>query len=370
MIGGRPPLRTPIGTLPPGPHDAITDVPGVQVGHATLIEGAGALRVGEGPIRTGVTVILPRAEPAFTRPLFAGCHRLNGNGELTGLEWVRESGLLTTPIALTNTLSVGTVRDALIGWEVRRRPGEPVRWSLPVVGETWDGVLNDIAGQHIRPEHVTAALESARGGPVAQGSVGGGTGMICHGFKGGIGSASRCVDAAGTRITVGVLVQANHGRRARLTIGGRAIGARLSERVVPLPRDPDERPQGSGSIICVVATDAPLVPEQCRRLAQRAALGIGRTGGLGEHSSGDMVLCFATGNPDLPEDPDPGPDRVAWPVRMLDTRHIDRLFAAVVEATEAAIVAALLAAETMTGRDGITAHALPADLVAEALASD
>ncbi|HUY97778.1 MAG TPA: P1 family peptidase [Verrucomicrobiae bacterium] len=358
-----------IGSLPPGVHNAITDVPGVLVGHTTLVEGEGALRVGRGPIRTGVTVILPRPGPLFTRPLFAGCHRLNGNGELTGLEWIRESGLLTTPIALTNTLSVGTVRDALIGWEVGRRRSDEIYWSLPVVGETWDGLLNDIAGQHVQPAHLARALESAAAGAVPQGAVGGGTGMICHGFKGGIGSASRVVETAGERCTIGVLVQANHGRRSRLTVAGAPVGLRLPEAEVPVPRDPRGRPPGSGSIIVVVATDAPLLPDQCRRLAQRATLGIGRTGGLGEHSSGDLALCFATGNAELPDDPPDGPDRLRVPVAMLDVRHIDQLFAAVVEATEEAILSALLAAATMTGRDGITAHALDPDRLIWAMSS-
>jgi len=359
-------LGIAIGTGRPGPLNAITDVPGVLVGHRTLIEGSGALRVGHGPVRTGVTVILPRSEPLFSRPVFAGCHRLNGNGELTGLEWVRESGLLTTPVALTNTLSVGTVRDALVAWEVRQRAGADVVWSLPVVGETWDGTLNDIAGQHIRPDHVWDALRSAAPGVVAEGSVGGGTGMICHGFKGGIGTASREVDVADMTFTLGVLVQANHGRRARLTVAGAAVGAQVSEAVVPLPGPFPPAPRRTSSIIVVVATDAPLLPMQCRRVAQRAALGIGRTGGLGEDSSGDLILCFATGNDDLPDDSLSEPARAAVEIRMLDARHIDHFFAAVVEATEEAILGALLAATTMVGRDDITAHALP---VAELLQS-
>jgi D-aminopeptidase len=314
-----------IGELEPGPRDSIADVAGVRVGHTTLIEGE--------DVRTGVTVVVP---PAL--PLFAGAHRLNGNGELTGLEWIRESGLLTSPIGLTNTHSVGVVRDAIVA----AMTGE-ADWSLPVVGETWDGVLNDINGFHVRPEHVQEALAAA-GEAFEQGNVGSGTGMICHGFKGGIGSASR---RAGEH-TVGVLVQANHGRRTRLRIEGAPVGRELDFDRIPGPTRPD------GSIIVLVATDAPLLPHQCERVAQRAALGIARTGGAGENSSGDLLLCFST-------------QTVGETVRMTPNESIDPLFYAAIEATEAAIVNALLAAETMTGR-GATVHAIDADALEEILA--
>ena len=352
-----------IGTGTPGRWNAITDVADVRVGHCTLIEGDGPLRVGHGPVRTGVTVILP-APDIWEQPLFAGPHRLNGNGELTGLEWVRESGLLTSPVALTNTHSVGVVRDALIAHQVSARgAGAGHFWALPVVGETWDGMLNDLNGFHVRPEHVAEAIAGAGAGPVAEGGVGSGTGMICHGFKGGIGTASRVCDAEAGGFTVGVLVQANHGRRARLSIDGVAVGRHIGPDQVPLPAAASDVPQGSGSIIVVVATDAPLLPHQCRRLAQRAGLGIARAGGVGEHTSGDLFLCFATGNRGLTAGELGHADPLTVPLTMLTDAYITALFDAVVEATEEAIVNALFSAETMTGRDGVTAHALPADLV-------
>jgi D-aminopeptidase len=349
-----------IGVLPSGPLDAITDVGGARVGSVTLISGEGALRRGHGPVRTGVTVLVPGS-----LPLFAGCHRLNGNGELTGLEWIRESGCLTTPIGLTNTHSVGVVRDALIEAEVSARGDRELFWSLPVVGETWDGMLNDINGFHVRAEHVHSALERAAGGPVEEGGVGSGTGMICHGFKGGLGTASRVVAAESGGWTVGVLVQANHGRRERLAVDGLPVGRVLGPEVVAVP---DVDPAGAGSIIVLCATDAPLLPHQCTRLAQRCALGVARTGGAGEHSSGDLMLAFSTARQDLPpsEVASEG-EPVTIPVTMLVDSHIDALFHAAVEATEAAIVNALLAAETMTGRDGITAHALTAEVLLDAI---
>jgi D-aminopeptidase len=324
-------LGIEIGDGAPGPLNAITDVTGVHVGHTTLIEGD--------DVRTGVTVVVP---PETTQ--FAGSHRLNGNGELTGLAWVRESGFLTTPIALTNTHSVGVVRDALCAASRNRAD-----WSLPVVGETWDGLLNDINGFHVRAEHVFDALESAAAGSVAEGNVGGGTGMICHGFKGGIGTASR---RAGDYV-VGVLVQANHGRRPRLQVDGVAVGRELGPERIPLP----PRPPAGGSIIVIAATDAPLLPHQCERLAQRTALGVARTGGAGENSSGDLMLAFATGNSGLADAAD------TVPLTMLANERIDALFYAVVEATEEAIVNALLAAETMTGKGG-TVHRLDPDAFA------
>jgi D-aminopeptidase len=343
-----------------GTSNAITDVAGVRVGHATMVHGDGPLRIGEGPVRTGVTVVVPAEEPAWRAPLFAGCHRLNGNGELTGLEWVRESGTLTSPIALTNTHSVGVVRDALVRVQARDRRPEELWWSLPVVGETWDGMLNDAAGQHVTAERVDEALQDARSGSVAEGNVGGGTGMICHGYKGGIGTASRVVESG---FTVGVLVQANHGRRERLTIAGVPVG-RLVD--LPLPAGPTD---GGGSIIVIAATDAPLLPHQCARLAQRAGLGVARLGGGGEHFSGDLFLAFATGNQGVPAS-DYGADApLTVPLEMLADTNITPLFDAVADATEEAILNALIAAETMTGRDGITAHALDADMLAGVLAS-
>jgi len=354
-----------IGTLPPGPDNAITDVPGVRVGHCTLVEGDGPLVVGHGPVRTGVTVVIPHDGNVWKEPLFAAPHRLNGNGELTGLEWVRESGTLMSPIALTNTHSVGVVRDALVADAIAAHEAGEEFWALPVVGETWDGTLNDVNGLHVRPEHVARALQEASGGPVAEGNVGGGTGMICHGFKGGIGAASRVVPDAAGGYTVGVLVQANHGRRERLQVNGVPVGIEIPPSQVPLP-GPASR-AGTGSIIAVVATDAPLLPTQCKRLAQRVGLGIARMGGVGEHYSGDIFIAFSTANRCLPavELGDVSPLTVT--LTMFSNPHITPLFDAVVEATEEAIVNALLAAETMTGRDGITAHALGADRLTAAM---
>ena len=342
-------LGITIGTGRPGPQNAITDVGGVRVGHTTLMRGE--------DVRTGVTVLFPSADDPDTEPVFAGCHRLNGNGELTGLEWVRESGMLTSPVALTNTHSVGVVRDALISARLAREPAREDAWSLPVVGETWDGTLNDIDGMHVRPEHVVEAIEAAGQGPVAEGNVGGGTGMICHGFKGGIGTASRVLAEADGGWTVGVLVQANHGTRQRLRVEGAPVGEELPGDLVPLPEEPG--PGRGGSIIVVVATDAPLLPHQCDRLAQRAGLGVARTGGAGENSSGDLFLAFATGNRGLVG------GGLTVPLWMLDNERIDPLFYAVIEVTEEAIVNAMVAAETMTGRRGATAHRLDHDRLVE-----
>lgn len=363
---GRPRARDlglVIGLLPAGALNAITDVAGVRVGHTTLVEGEGRLVLGRGPVRTGVTVIDPGSGGPGSA-YFAGCHVLNGNGEVTGLAWVRESGMLTTPVAITNTHSVGVVRDAIVAAVVRFRAD--VSWSLPVVGETWDGMLNDINGQHVRPEHVFAALDSAAGGSVAEGNVGGGTGMICHELKGGIGTSSRVVTGEAGRFTVGVLVQANHGRRERLTLAGIPLGRLLPVSQVPAPpRAPRAPDAGSGSIIVILATDAPLLPHQCRALAQRAALGVARAGGAGERTSGDFFLAFATGNR-LTADPVP---TKALSVTSVADPTLSQLFWAAIEATEEAIANALLAAETMVGRDGITAHALPHDRLLEAVAS-
>lgn len=357
-------LGITIGQMTPGAKNAITDVPGVSVGHATLIAGDGPLVVGEGPVRTGVTVVLPHDGEIGSEPVFAGTHTLNGNGELTGLEWVRESGMLTTPIGLTNTHSVGVVRDALVAASVRAAEPERPRWALPVVGETWDGYLNDIDGQHVTAEHVFVALAAASDGPVPEGCVGAGTGTKAFGFKAGIGTASRVVAEEHGGHAVGVLVQANHGRRDRLSVDGVPIGREITRDEVP---GPEVRQPDGGSIIVVVATDAPLLPHQCRRLAQRASLGIARGGGGGEHSSGDIVIAFATGNRGLrPEEDEAAP--VTAELRMLNDVHIDALFWAAIEATEEAVLNSLVAAETMTGRDGITFHALPHDRLREVMA--
>jgi D-aminopeptidase len=347
-----------IGLGRPGAHNAITDVAGVRVGHATIIRGDGPLVVGRGPVRTGVTVVLPHEGQVWEQPVFAGCHRLNGNGELTGLEWVRESGLLTSPIGLTNTHSVGVVRDALVRAEVRRRPAGEVFWGLPVVGETWDGLLNDINGFHVTPGHVDEAMAAARPGPVAEGGVGSGTGMVCHGFKGGIGTASRALGEDQGGYTVGVLVQANHGRRERLSVDGVPVGRAITAGEVTVPGSG----LGTGSIIVVVATDAPLLPHQCARLAQRAGLGVARTGGVGEHTSGDLFLCFSTANRRAPA------GGLTWRPEVLVDNGITPLFDATVEATEEAIVNCLVAAETMVGRDGITAYGLDPGRLQEVMA--
>ena len=356
------------GQMTPGPLNAITDVAGVRVGHVTLVEGEGALVVGRGPVRTGVTVILPRDGDIGAEPAFAGAHVLNGNGELTGLEWVRESGMLTTPIALTNTHSVGVVRDALVAAGARRAGG--VSWSLPVVGETWDGYLNDIDGQHVTAQHLHQAIAAATDGPVAEGSVGGGTGMKCFGFKAGVGTASRRVTAEAGGYTVGVLVQANHGRRPHLLVDGVPVGQEIPRSEIPGPDIPPSvatPDTEGGSIIGVVATDAPLLPHQCRRLAQRATLGVARGGGGGEHDSGDMFIAFATGNRGLRGEEDPTAP-LLHDLQMLNDDRIDELFWATIEATEEAVLNALIAAETMTGRDGITFHALPHDRLLEIMA--
>jgi D-aminopeptidase len=352
-----------VGTGRPGRANSITDVGGVRVGHCTLVAGATQLIRGTGPVRTGVTVVLPPTDRGWVRPVFAAAHVLNGNGEMTGLAWVRESGLLTSPVGLTNTHSVGVVRDELVALEVERRPTTEDFWALPVVGETWDGRLNDCNGFHVRPEHVRVALADATDGPVAEGNVGGGTGMVCHGFKGGIGTASRLT---ATGDTVGVLVQANHGSRRRLSVNGVPVGHYIDEQRVPVPQAADSSPpQGAGSIIGLVATDVPLLPHQCRRLAQRSSLGVARLGGLGEHSSGDLFVAFATGN-ELSAGSDEPQPRTRH-LQMLADEHLDALFEATVEATEEAILNALVAAETMTGRDGITAYSLPHDMLVDVL---
>ncbi|MEA2643589.1 MAG: D-aminopeptidase [Chloroflexota bacterium] len=364
-------LGIAIGQGQPGPNNAITDVPGVRVGHCTLIQGDGPLRVGSGPVRTGVTVVLPHEGSVWDEPVFAGLHSLNGNGEVTGSHWIRESGLLTSPIGLTNTHSVGVVRDTLVSLEGRQRSNQDLFWGLPVVGETWDGYLNDIRGEHIRPEHVETALKSATSGPVGEGNVGGGTGMVCHGFKGGIGTASRVLTKEQGGYIVGVLVQANYGRRHRLTVNGVNVGATIPSTEIPIPFDQLPGAAGGGSIIGIVGTNAPLLPIQCRRVAQRLGLGLARTGGVGENTSGDIFIGFATGNRGLASGL--GLPTMTGPlthqVTMLDNSYMTAIFDAAIEAMEEAILNALLAAKTMVGRDGITAYGLDGQRLLRALRS-
>jgi len=336
----------------PGPFNAITDVKGIEVGHTTLISGDGKMTIGKGPVRTGVTAILPRGKNSKDQ-VFAAWFTLNGNGEMTGTTWVEESGFLGGPVMITNTHSVGIVRDAVIDWLVKRYPREGYTGdlSLPVVAETWDGFLNDINGFHVKKEHVFEALENAGAGAVAEGNVGGGTGMICHGFKGGIGTSSRVLDSAGGGYIVGVLVQANYGRRARLSVAGVPVGKEITD----LMPERGKYAEGDGSIIIVVATDAPLLPHQLKRVAKRAALGVGRVGGAGENSSGDIFIVFSTANPGAGS-----PERQAH-VDMLPNDEMNKIFYATVDATEEAIVNALIAAEDMTGRDGNKVYAIPHD---------
>ena len=364
-------LKLPIGGAA-GPLDAITDVAGVEVGHTTLISGSGKLVVGQGPVRTGVTIVHPRGR-ANNDPVFAAWFTLNGNGEMTGTTWIQESGLLEGPVAITNTHSVGVVRDAIIQWEVSRRNVlQP--WWLPVVAETYDGALNDINGFHVKPEHVHAALDGASGGVPKEGAVGGGTGMVCHGFKGGIGTASRKLPDAQGGYTVGVLVQCNYGARRDLRIAGVPVGEEIQDLLGcianndPLPPNAARPRCGAaggaagdgnadqGSIIVVVATDAPLLPHQLKRIATRVSLGIGRQGGFGGNSSGDIFVAFSTANPRAWFNDQPVTD-----VKMLPNDRITPLFQATAQATEAAITNALLAAETTTGADDLRIYALPVD---------
>jgi len=351
----------------PGPLNTITDVSGVTVGHTTIIAGQGKLVVGHGPVRTGVTAVFPRGATNGD-PVFGGWFTLNGNGEMTGTTWLEESGFLAGPVMITNTHSVGVVRDAVIEWLVRK--GFEFDWSLPVVAETWDGSLNDINGFHVTKEHAFAALDSAHGGPVAEGNVGGGTGMICNQFKGGIGTASRRLSADRGGYTIGVLVQCNYGSRARLSIAGVPIGQEIPDLLPCFDSLPGlARSDGGrrcanaeqGSIIIVVATDAPLLPHQLKRIAKRAALGVGRLGGTGGNSSGDIFVAFSTANPGAAK-----PDANVS-VTMLPNERITPLFEATIQATEEAIVNAMVAAETMTGVNGMRVYALPHDRLRAAL---
>ncbi len=345
----------------PGPLDAITDVKGVEVGHTTLISGSGKLVVGQGPVRTGVTAILPRGKSPKSQ-VFAGWYSLNGNGEMTGTTWVEESGFLEGPVMITNTHSVGVVRDAVIKWRVNLAPPDDTGywWSLPVVAETYDGYLNDINGFHVTTQDAFHALDSARPGPVAEGNVGGGTGMICYEFKGGIGTASRQIPAAAGGFTVGVLVQCNCGSRESLRIAGAPIGQEITQDKVwgNLRSAPDAE---KGSIIIVVATDAPLLPHQLKRLARRAALGLARTGSTSGNGSGDIFLAFSTANPGAAK------TTGLADVKMVANDDMSPIFSATVQATEEAIVNVLVAAQTMDGADGHTAIALPHDRLRELL---
>ncbi len=321
----------------PGPFNAITDVEGVSVGYCTIIEGHGPLVVGKGPVRTGVTAILPRPKSSNPAPCAAGVYALNGNGEMTGTLWIEENGELQTPITITNTHSCGTARDATIKWMVQGGIGQPQDWGLPVAAETYDGDLNDINGFHVKDEHVFAALDGAVSGPIEQGSVGGGTGMICYDFKAGSGSSSRIVETAFGAFTVGVFVQANFGLREELTVLGKNIGRdHLEGRL-------RNRPQGS--VIAIVATNAPLMPHQLKRLARRVPLGLARTGTVGHHGSGDLFLAFSTANHEALSG-------LSNTMTIVPAGAIDPLFAAVVEATEEAVLDSMVANETMVGRDG------------------
>ena len=355
-----------VGDLSPGARGAITDVEGVRVGHSTIVRGEGPLVVGEGPVRTGVTVICPREGLTRDEPAFAGSHRFNGNGEMTGLEWIREAGVLATPVAITNTHSVGIVRDALVRAEIKARTDHEEYWCLPVVAETYDGTLNDINGQHVTANHAFEALDSASIGPVEEGSVGGGTGMICHEFKGGIGTASRRLPEERGGWTVGSLVQANYGSRSVLRVDGAPVGRVLGTEIIPSPFEDGAQPAGTGSIIVVLATDAPLLPTQCDRLAMRASIGLGRMGGGLDEGSGDIFFAFATGNRGIPRAGLSEPPATV-PLQMVTNAHMSPLFHAAAEATEEAILNALLAAGDMMGRDGIIAYGLTPESLLGAL---
>ena len=343
----------------PGALNSITDVAGVEVGYTTLIEGEGKLEVGKGPVRTGVTAILPRGKN--DDPVYAGVFSLNGNGEMTGTAWVEEGGFLEGPIALTNTHSVGVVRDAVIAWRVKRGGADPsgFYWSLPVVAETWDGWLNDVNGFHVKPQDVFNALETAQGGAIEEGSVGGGTGMVCYEFKGGTGTASRQIEVKETKggsprtYTIGVLLQANFGRRPQLVLAGMPVGKEIPGQVYP---------RENGSCIAVVATDAPLLPHQLKRLARRVSLGLARTGTVSGNGSGDLFIAFSTGNPEAFN-----PDKLTRSVETVPNDRLDPIFEAVVQATEEAVVNALVDNRTMTGRDDHKVEALPHERVRELL---
>jgi D-aminopeptidase len=346
----------------PGNLNSITDVPGVEVGYTTLISGDGKLEIRKGPVRTGVTAIIPRGRDSINDPVYAGYFSLNGNGEMTGTAWVNESGFLEGPIVITNTHSVGIARDAVIAWRIKHGAPDTTGywWSLPVVAETWDGWLNDINGFHVKPEDVFHALDTAHGGAIEEGSVGGGTGMICYEFKGGNGTASRQINirppaaakgAPSQTFTVGVFVQANFGRRSQLMIAGVPVGKEIPGEVYK---------QESGSCIAVVATDAPLLPNQLKRLARRVSLGLARTGTVSGNGSGDLFIAFSTGNPNVAN-----PNQVTHTVQTIPNDLMDPLFAGAVQATEEAVVNALVDNHSMTGRDNHYVEALPHDRLRE-----
>jgi L-aminopeptidase/D-esterase-like protein len=368
---GRPRARGLAIRLPgrPGPLNGITDVPGVEVGTTTLIDGDGPLRVGSGPVRTGVTAILPRGRAGVGRPCAAGWYALNGNGELTGTTWIEEVGAFNLPILLSNTHAVGACHTGVISWVNRVEPLLARQWLLPVCGETWDGYLNDINGAHVRPEHAESALDSATSGPVAEGSVGGGTGMNCYEFKGGNGTASRLVDYGTRTFTVAAFVQANFGARDELTVSGHHVGPSLAD---DNPLDSGwfatdlglRPPPGAGSVIAVVATDAPLLPGQCKALARRVPLGLARTGTTGSHFSGDVFLAFSTADADglvsgFPVGP-PADDDYGT-LTFIPWGRMDAFYAAVVQSVEEAVLNALVVNDDMVGRDGHRSPRLPHD---------
>ena len=352
-----------------GPLNAITDVAGVEVGHTTLVRGSGAVVIGEGPVRTGVTAVWPRGREV-PDPVYAAWFSLNGDGEMTGTTWVRDSGIMEGPVMITNTLSVGVVHHAVIRWGVARtieRGGGPWLAALPVVAETWDGTLNDIRGQHVTEDDALAAMDAARGGSVEEGNVGGGTGMICHRFKGGIGTSSRVVEIAGEGYTVGVLVQCNYGSRAPFRVAGVPVGREIADLMPLRPGGaPLEGVEGEadrdGSIIVVVATDAPVLSHQLERMARRVSLGLARNGSTSSNGSGDIFVAFSTANREAASE-----RAAAADARVLANGRLNPLFAATVEATEEAIINALVAAETMTGANDVTVHALPHDRLREVL---
>jgi L-aminopeptidase/D-esterase-like protein len=349
--------------FPPGPLNAITDVAGVTVGHATIISGDGPLVVGTGPVRTGVTAVLPRGRDTLQKPSFAGWFSLNGNGEMTGTTWMEESGFLEGPVLITNTHSVGVVRDAAIAWRLKAGPPDSSGfwWALPVVAETWDGYLNDINGMHVKPEHVFRALDDAAGGRVAEGSVGGGTGMVCYGFKGGIGTASRRLDANAGGYTVGVLLQANFGLRRQFIVAGTPAGREIAEYDARDGAGAGAGGAEAGSVIVVVATDAPLLPHQLKRLARRVSLGLARTGALSGNGSGDIFLAFSTANPGAFTAS--GVANVA----ALSNEEMSPLFDATAFAVEESVINALVAADTMTGADNRRVIGLPHDRLRDVL---